>query len=110
MDFFRLTSFLETYTFPVATDSQSYRAWKEVTILELTEEVCDEETAKHQAHGQQGGVGVRPLNLELVNSDVSICVVLDVLCDDRVEGVVQRGVQMFVVQDQRVGFEDLSKE
>lgn len=33
--------------------------------------------------------------------------VLHVLGDDRVEGVVQRGVQMVVVQDQRVGFEDL---
>ena len=33
--------------------------------------------------------------------------VLDVLRKDRVEGVVQRGVQMVVVQNQRVGSEDL---
>lgn len=35
---------------------------------------------------------------------------LNVLLNDWVEGVVQRVVQMLVVQDQRMGFEDLTKE
>lgn len=59
-----------------------------MTILEMAEEVCNEEAAKHQAHGQQGSVGVGPLNLQLVNGYVAIGMVLDVLRDDRVEGVV----------------------
>lgn len=78
-----------------------------MTILELTEEKRNEEATKHQAHWQQGGVGVGPLNLQLVHGYVAVWMVLHVLGDDRVEGVVQRGVQMVVVQDQRVGFEDL---
>lgn len=36
--------------------------------------------------------------------------VLDVLRDDWVERVVQCAVQVFVVQNQRVGFEDLSEK
>ena len=87
--------------------SRSYRAGQEMTILEETEEVGDGEAAKHQAHGQQGGVGEGPFDLQLVNGHVSVRMVLDVLLDDGVEGVVHRPVQMVVVQDQRVGFEDL---
>lgn len=75
--------------------------------LENTQEVRDGEAAEHQAHGQQGGVGVRPLDLQLVNGDVAIGVELHVLRDDRDEGVVHGVVQVVVVQDQRVGLEDL---
>lgn len=78
-----------------------------MTILETAEEVCNEEAAKHQAHRQQGSVGVGPFNLQLMNSYVAIWMVLDVLLDDWVEGVVHGVVEMFVVQNQRVGFEDL---
>lgn len=81
-----------------------------MTILELTEEVCNEEAAKHQAHRQQSSVGVWPLYLHLMNSLVAVWMSLDMLLDDWVEGVVQWVVQMFIVQDQRVGFEDLSKK
>lgn len=80
-----------------------------MAILELAEEVSDEEAAEHEAHAQQGSVGVRPLNLQLVDCDVPLVAELDVLHDEGVEGVVQCAVEMFVVQDQRVGFEDLSK-
>lgn len=80
-----------------------------MSILERAEEVCNGEATKHQAHGQQGSVGVGPLNLHLMNGYVAVRVVLDVLLDDWVEGIVHCGVQMFIVQNQRVGFEDLSK-
>lgn len=80
-----------------------------MTILKLTKEVCNEETAKHQAHRQQGGVGIRPFNLQFFNGHVAIIMDLNVLLYDGVEGVVQCVIQMFVVQDQRVGFEDLRK-
>lgn len=43
-----------------------------MTILEMAEEVGNEETTKHQAHGQQGSVGVRPFNLKLMNGYVAI--------------------------------------
>lgn len=78
-----------------------------MTILETTEEVCNEEATKHQAHGQKGGVGVRPFNLQLMDGKVAVIVVLDMLFDERVKGVVRRVVQVFVVQNQRVGFENL---
>lgn len=97
-------------TAPPGADSWSYRAGKVLAVLELTEEVSNEEAAKHEAHAEQGSVGVRPLDLQLVDCDVPLLAVLDVLHDDGVERVVQCAVQMFVVQDQRVGFEDLSKE
>lgn len=80
-----------------------------MTSLELTEKVSNEEAAKHQAHGQQGSVGVRPLDLQLLNGYVAVWMDLDVLHDDRVKGVVQRVVEMFVVEDQRVGSEYLKK-
>lgn len=81
-----------------------------MAILEMAEEVCNEEATKHQAHGQQGSVGVGPFNLQLVNGYIAIWMVLDMLLDDRVEGVLRRVVQMFIVQNQRVGFEDLRGE
>lgn len=59
-----------------------------MTILEVAEEVCDEETTKHQAHGQQGSVGVGPFNLQMMDGFVAIWMVLDMLLDDWVEGVV----------------------
>lgn len=91
-------------------ESKSYWAGEEMTILELTEEVCNEEAAKHQAHRQQGSVGVWPLYLQLMNSYIAVWMNLDMLVDDWVEGVFQCVVQMVIVQDQRVGFEDLSKK
>lgn len=78
-----------------------------MTILEVAEEICNEEATKHQAHGQEGGVGVGSFNLQLMEGYVAIWVVLNMLLDDRVEGVIHRGIQMFVVQNQRVGSEDL---
>lgn len=59
-----------------------------MTTLKLTQEVCNEEAAKHQAHGEQGSVGVWPFNLHLMNSYIAIWMDLDMLLDDRVEGVV----------------------
>lgn len=56
----------------IILESWSYRAWKVVAILELTEEVCNEEAAKHQAHRQQGSVRVGPFNLQLMNTYVAI--------------------------------------
>lgn len=76
----------------------------------MAKEVCNEEATKHQAHGQQGGVGVGPCNLQLVNGYVATWKVLDMLPEDRVEGVLRWVVQMVVVQNQRVGFEDLRWE
>lgn len=77
-----------------------------MTILELTKEVRNEETTKHKAHGQQGSVGIGPLNLNM-NSFVALWV--DVHLIDWVERVIHCVVQMLVVQNQRVGFEDLIK-
>lgn len=68
-----------------------------MTILERTEEVGNTEATKHQAHGQQGGVGVSPFDLQLMNCYVSIRVILDVLFDDWVERVVCCVVEMVVV-------------
>lgn len=64
-----------------------YRAGEEMTSLETAEEVRNEEAAKHQTHGQQSSVGVGPFNLQLVDGNVAISMELDVLLDDRVEGV-----------------------
>jgi len=38
--------------------SVPHRAWEEVAIFELAQEVGDEEAAEHKAHGQQRRVGV----------------------------------------------------
>lgn len=92
------------------SESKSYWAREVMTILELTEEECHEEAAKHQAHRQQGSVGVWPLYLQLMNSYVAIWMKLNMLLNDWVEGVVQCVIQMVIVQDQRVSFEDLSKK
>ena len=80
-----------------------------MSSLELTEEICNEEAAKHQAHRQEGRVGEWPFNLQVCNSYVAICMCFNVLLDDWVEGVVKCVVQVVVVQDQRMGFEDLRK-
>lgn len=42
-----------------------------------------------------------------MDGDVAIGMVLHVLCDDGDEGVTPGAVQVVVVQDQRVGLEDL---
>lgn len=70
----------------------SYWARQEMTGLENTQEVRDGEAAKHQAHGQQGGVGVGPFDLQLVNGDVAVGMVLHVLLDNGDEGVVHGAV------------------
>lgn len=80
-----------------------------MAILKLTEEVCNEEAAKHQAHREQGSVGVCPFSFQLMNCYIAIWMDLTMLLDDWVERVVQCIIQMFIVQDQRVGFEDLKK-
>ena len=87
----------------------SYRTRKEVAIFEHAEEVRDEETPEHQTHGEKSRVGVRPLDLQLLYCDVAIGTDFSVHCDDRVERVVMGVVQVFVVQDQRVTFEDLRR-
>lgn len=66
----------------------SYWARQEMTRLENTQEVRDGEAAKHQAHGQQGGVGVGPFDLQLVDGDVAVRMVLHVLRDNGDEGVI----------------------
>ena len=80
----------------------SHRAWEVVSILELTQEERDEEAPEHQAHGQQSCVGVGRcfMGSGLVDGGLHVRVV---------EGVVDGVVQMGVVQDQRVGFEDLPR-
>lgn len=93
----------------LGVESWSYRAGEVMTILELTKEICNEEATKHKAHGQQRSVGIGPFNLHLFNGYVAIWMDLNVLLDDWVEGVVQWIIQMFVVQNQRVGFEDLRR-
>lgn len=85
----------------------SYWAGEEMTRLENTQEVGDGEAAKHQAHGQQGGVGVGPLDLQLVNGDVTIGMVVHVLRNNWDERVIHGVIEVFVVEDQRVGLEDL---
>lgn len=40
------------------TYDTTYRAWEEDAVLEMTEEVGNEEAAQHQAHREQGSVGV----------------------------------------------------
>lgn len=70
-----------------------------MTRLENTQEVRDGEAAKHQAHGQQGRVGVGPFHLLHQNGDVAVRIVLQLLRDDRDEGVLHGAVQVVVVQD-----------
>lgn len=80
-----------------------------MAIFEHAEEVCDEETSKHQTHGEKSCVGVRSLYLQLLYCDVAIGMDFNVLLDHRVEWVVMGVVQVVVVQNQRVSFEDLRK-
>lgn len=80
-----------------------------MAILKLTEEVCNEEAAKHQAHREQGSVGVCPFNFNTLNCYISIWMNLNTLRHDWVERIVQCIIQIFIVQDQRMGFEDLKK-
>lgn len=79
-----------------------------MAILEMAEEVCNEEATKHQAHGQQGSVGEGPFK-QLVNGLIAFWMWHDFLYD-RVEGVLHRVVHMFIVQNKRVGVEDLRGE
>lgn len=81
-----------------------------MAVLEVAEEVCDEEAPKHQAHGQQGSVGVGPFKLQLLNGYIAVWMFLDKLPDDWVEGVIHRAVQMLIVQNQRMCLEDLRGE
>lgn len=80
-----------------------------MAILKLTEEVCNEEAAKHQAHREQGSVGVCPFHFNTLNCYISIWMNLNTLRHDWVERIVQCIIQIFIVQDQRMGFEDLKK-
>lgn len=86
---------------------RSYRAREVMTILENTEEVRNGEAAKHQAHGQQGGVGEGSFNLQLINGNILRCIVQNMIMLPWGEGVIHCVVQVLVVQDQRVGFENL---
>jgi hypothetical protein len=99
-----------TVVITVENSCSSYRSREEVAIFELTEEVCDEETPEHKTHGKQGGVGVGPLMYDLVHCLVAIIMILYALLDHRVERVVQAVVQVLIVQNQRVSFEDLNNE
>lgn len=63
-----------------------------MSVLEHAQEVGNEEATKHQAHGEQGGVGVGPLDLHLVDGHVAVGMNLRVLQDDGVEGIVFGGV------------------
>lgn len=77
-----------------------------MSSLELAEKVCNEEATKHQAHGEQGGVREGPLNF-FVDGSVAIRKELDMLLEDGMERIVHGFIQICVVQDQRVGLEDL---
>lgn len=68
-----------------------------MSVLEHAQEVRNEEATKHQAHGEQGGVGVGPLDLHLVDGHVAVSMHLLVLRDDGVEGIFFGGVQMLIV-------------
>lgn len=78
-----------------------------MTRLENTQEVRDGEAAKHQAHGEQSGVGIGPLQLLHQDGDVAVRMVLQLLRHDWDEGVLHGAVQVVVVQDERMGLEDL---
>lgn len=67
---------------------RSYRAREEMTILENTEGVRNGEAAKHQAHGQQGGVGEGSFNLQLMNGNILLCIVRNTIMLPRDEGVI----------------------
>lgn len=75
----------------------SYGSGEVMSVLEHAQEVRDEEATKHQAHGEQGGVGVGPLDLHLVDGHVAVSMHLLVLRDDGVEGIFFGGVQMLIV-------------
>lgn len=50
-------------------------------ILELAQEEGNKETAQHEAHGEQGSVGVRLFDSGFDNSRVTGGVVIEVLLD-----------------------------
>lgn len=77
-----------------------------MSSLELAEKVCNEEATKHQAHGEQGSVREGPLNF-LLDGLVALRMFHNMLRDDGMERIVHGSIQVFVVQDQRVGLEDL---
>lgn len=68
-----------------------------MTILELPEEVRDEETAEHEAHGEQGGVGVRSLSWFVVDSDIAKLILQMLNFGDVLEGILQGTIQTLVI-------------
>lgn len=81
----------------------TYRAGKEMAVLELPEKECNEEAPKHQAHGEQGGVGVRCQQV-FWSGTVDFIVLLQ-----NMRKVVQGNIQFLVVENQRMGLKDLHK-
>ena len=81
----------------------TYWTRQETSILEMAEEESDEETSKHEAHGEQGSVWV-----DSVRQYVECFVCRIISCYNYgVERVIQGSIQMLVVQDQGMGLEDL---
>ena len=88
----------------------THLSWKKCSILELAQEKSNKETAKHEAHGEEGCVGVRQLNIVDENSCISSGIVIDDgLFHLWVPGVVQRCIQMIVIQNQWMWLKGLER-
>ena len=86
----------------------AYFSRQKGSVLELPQEEGDEEAAQHQAHGEQRGVGVGSVHRHHGDGGVAGGVVVQaVLRHHGVPWLLPGGVQVVVVQDQRVGLEGL---
>lgn len=89
-------------------DLKTHLSWKKCPVLKLAQEIGNKEASKHEAHGQQGRVGVRGLDSVDDNSYVASRVVIDDrLLHFRMPGIFQSGIQMVVIQNQRMRLEGL---
>lgn len=81
---------------------------KKSAVLELPQKIGNEKASQHEAHGQQGCVGVRWFNCVNNNCCVSGCVVINYrLLHSRVPGVFYRWIHVVVVHNQRMILEYL---
>lgn len=83
---------------------------KKSAVLELPQEVSDEEATQHEAHREQRCIGVGRVNsVDDYRSVASSVVVHDRLFHSWVPGIFNCGIHMVVVQDHRMGLENLKR-
>lgn len=89
---------------------KSHLSRQKRSVLELAKEKGDKETTEHEAHGEQSRVRIRRLNGANEHSRVARSVVInDAFFRFRLPGIFHACIQLIVIQNERVCFEDLHK-